>query len=178
MHTRQSLATLTQPRRGGVLLLVVAAFALGLLLGARSAQVTAAHSSEPAAAPSLPAETFDVRTGYPAQVLRVLDGDTFEARMRVWPGLDMTTRVRLRGIDAPELRARCAEERVRAEAARAALEALLAEGGVAIRGVTLDKYGGRVDAEASTRRTPDVSAALMRDGHARGYDGGRRASWC
>jgi endonuclease YncB( thermonuclease family) len=34
-------------------------------------------------------------------VLRVIDGDTFEARIRIWPGHDVTTKVRLRDIDAP-----------------------------------------------------------------------------
>jgi endonuclease YncB( thermonuclease family) len=42
-----------------------------------------------------------VRHAHPAEVLRVLDGDTFEARVRLWPGLDVTTKVRLRGVDAP-----------------------------------------------------------------------------
>ena len=41
------------------------------------------------------------------------------------PGVDITTKVRLRGIDAPELRARCADERRKAEAARDALAAML-----------------------------------------------------
>jgi endonuclease YncB( thermonuclease family) len=122
--------------------------------------------------------TSELRSGYPAQVLRVLDGDTFEARVRVWPGLDITTRVRLRRIDAPEMHARCSDERVKAEAARAALDALLAEGGIGISGVTLDKYGGRIDADASTRKTPDISAAMLSSGLARSYDGGRRGSWC
>ena len=40
----------------------------------------------------------------------------------------MTTKVRLRGIDAPELKARCRAERDMAEAARDALTAILAEG--------------------------------------------------
>jgi hypothetical protein len=53
---------------------------------------------------------------HPAEVLRVIDGDTFEARVHVWPGLDITTKIRLRGIDAPELRAKCAAERTMAEA--------------------------------------------------------------
>ncbi len=38
-----------------------------------------------------------------AQVLHVIDGDTFEARVHLWQGLDITTRIRLRGVDAPEL---------------------------------------------------------------------------
>ena len=85
---------------------------------------------------------------------------------------------RLRDIDAPELQARCADERVKAEVARAALATILAEGDLAISRVGLDKYGGRVDAAASTRNTPNVSAAMRDGGWARSYDGGRRGSWC
>jgi endonuclease YncB( thermonuclease family) len=43
----------------------------------------------------------DVR--HPVDVIRTIDGDTFEAWVHLWPGLDLSTRVRLRGIDAPEL---------------------------------------------------------------------------
>jgi endonuclease YncB( thermonuclease family) len=119
-----------------------------------------------------------VRAAHPAEVLRVIDGDTFEARVHLWPGLDVTTLVRLRGIDAPELRARCSEERVKAEAARDALRAILDQGDVGIAGVTLDKYGGRVVADASTQATPDVSSALLGGGLVRRYAGGRREGWC
>jgi len=133
-----------------------------------------------AAPPALPRadEPQSVRAAHPAQVLRVLDGDTFEARVRVWPGLDITTKVRLRGIDAAELRARCPEERLKAETARDALIALLSEGDVGISGVTLDKYGGRVVASASTHKTADVSAALLQAGLVRRYASGRRETWC
>jgi endonuclease YncB( thermonuclease family) len=44
----------------------------------------------------------------------------------------VTTRVRLRGIDAPELKARCEKEFRMAEAASDALRNLLAEGDVTI----------------------------------------------
>jgi endonuclease YncB( thermonuclease family) len=115
---------------------------------------------------------------YPAEILQVLDGDTFEARVLLWPGLSVTTRVRLRGIDAPELKARCPEERDFAFAARGALQAVLGEGAVGIANVTLDKYGGRVLADVSTTNTTNVSQALLSAGHARRYDGGRRDGWC
>ena len=111
-------------------------------------------------------------------MVRVIDGDTFEARVRVWPGIDVDTKVRLRDIDAPELHARCADELAKAQAARAALETMLAEGGVAISRVGIDKYGGRVDALVATRDTADVSAAMLNGGFARRYNGGRRGSWC
>ena len=67
--------------------------------------------------------------------------------------MDVTTRVRLRGIDAPELHARCDDERVKALAARDALTRILAQGAVGIARVGQDKYGGRVDADVSTART-------------------------
>jgi endonuclease YncB( thermonuclease family) len=117
-------------------------------------------------------------TAYSAEVLKTLDGDTFEARVQVWPGIDITTKVRLRGIDAPELKARCAEERSKAETARHALESILAQGSVAISRVGLDKFGGRVDANVSTQSTPDVGASLLQAGVARSYGGGYRGSWC
>jgi len=96
----------------------------------------------------------------------------------VWPGLSVDTKVRLRGIDAPELHARCADEYAKAQAARAALETILAAGGVTISRVGIDKYGGRVDAAVATRDAADVSAALLNGGWARSYDRGRRGSWC
>ena len=57
------------------------------------------------------------------------------------------------------------------------LQALLNEGEVVISQVGLDKYGGRVVAIASTRKTPDVAAALLQAGLVRPY-GGRRDGWC
>ena len=96
----------------------------------------------------------------------------------MWPGLSVDTKVRLRGIDAAELHARCADEYAKGQAARTALETMLAAGGVTISRVGIDKYGGRVGASVATRDTADVSAALLNGGWARSYDGGRRGSWC
>jgi endonuclease YncB( thermonuclease family) len=133
------------------------------------------------AAPATPPVIANSNTAlgtHPAEVLRVLDGDTFEARVRIWPGLEITTKIRLRGIDAPELKAHCAEERSKAETAREALKTMLAEGGVAVAHVGLDKYAGRVLADAATRTTPDIGTAMLARGLARAYGGGRRESWC
>jgi endonuclease YncB( thermonuclease family) len=161
------------PRPG--LVLAATSFVLGLVAGALIAPAWRGHQ---AIAYASIAGVPGPRTGQPADVLRILDGDTFEARVHVWPGIDITTKVRLRNIDTPELRARCPEERVKAEAAREALRVLLEEGDVMIMRVRLDKYGGRVVAEAGTRMTPDVGAAMIAQGLARPYAGGRRESWC
>ena len=118
----------------------------------------------------------DVR--HPVDVVRTIDGDTFEARVHLAPDLNPTTRVRLRGIDAPELKASCAQELQMAEAATGALRGLLGEGEVTIFNIGPDKYSGRVVADVATRRTGNVSAAMLAAGHARSYDGGHRNGWC
>jgi endonuclease YncB( thermonuclease family) len=69
-------------------------------------------------------------------------------------------------------------ERTMAEAARDALRDMLAEGTVGVSGITLDKYGGRVVADAGTRSIANVSAQLLAKGYARSYDGRRRRGWC
>jgi hypothetical protein len=86
---------------------------------------------------------------HPVDVIRTIDGDTFEARVHLAPGLDPMSRVRLRGIDAPELKASCPEELQKAEAASVA-----------------------------TKKTANVSAALLAAGHVRSYSGGHRIGWC
>ncbi len=99
---------------------------------------------------------------HPVDVIRTIDGDTFVARVHLRPGLDLITRVRLRGIDAPELKASCPQELQLAEAATDALRGLLGEGEVAIFNIGPDKYGGRVVADAATRRTENVSTPCSR----------------
>lgn len=177
MFLRQRL--LSAGPGGAGLLLAAVAFAIGIGAGASIGPVTA-HRSDADPSPSVGsmARSAPERMAHPAEVIRVIDGDTFEARVNLWPGLDITTRVRLRGIDAPELKARCGEERFRAEAAREALREILEQGEVGISHVMLDKYGGRVVADTSTRATPDVSAALLSAGFARRYGGGHRDGWC
>jgi endonuclease YncB( thermonuclease family) len=167
---------------GASVLLAASTFAIGLGIGATIGPVTASRSGNVIAPASAPPATRSpggtARMAHSVEVVRVIDGDTFEARVHLWPGLYTTTRVRLRGIDAPELKARCGEERAKAEAARDALRAMLDQGEVGIARVTLDKYGGRVVADASTHATPDVSGAMLQAGLARAYSGGRRESWC
>jgi len=115
---------------------------------------------------------------YAAEVVRIIDGDTFVARMQTGPGGEVETRVRLRSIDAAELHARCSRELRLALAARAALQRLLADGRVTLSHVGPDKYPGRIDANVATRSTNDISAAMLSGGFARAYDGGRRGTWC
>ena len=51
-----------------------------------------------------------------ALLLAVTDGDTFRARLEVWPGVEVVTAVRLRGIDTPEIKGKCPAEKAAAQA--------------------------------------------------------------
>lgn len=117
----------------------------------------------------------DVRQ--PVDVIRTIDGDTFLARVHQRDGRDLVARVRLRGIDAPEMKASCQDELDKAEAATGALRNLLGQGGVTIYNLGSEKYG-RVLADVATRRTANVSAAMLAGGYARSYNGGHRNGWC
>jgi endonuclease YncB( thermonuclease family) len=155
--------------RRGLPVLAALCFSAGILAGALIVPAGSGATVPPPAAP---------RSGHPAEVLRVIDGDTFEARVAIWPGMQVTTRVRLRGIDAPEMRGNCPGELAKAHAAREALAQLLKQGAVGIANIGQDKYGGRVDADVSTARTADVAAALLARGVVRRYASGRREGWC
>jgi endonuclease YncB( thermonuclease family) len=113
-----------------------------------------------------------------AHLVRVLDGDTVEVLARIWPDHYVETRVRLAGIDAPELRGRCAEESALAERAKARLAALLAGNRLLLADVHYGKYAGRVVARVLTEDGRDVAQILRTEKLARPYAGGRRAHWC
>ena len=112
-----------------------------------------------------------------ATVLSVYDGDTFTARIPVWDNVEVVTAVRIRGIDTPEIRGKCAAEKAAAVKARTRLVELLASGQVSLLHVEPDKYGGRVDADVSVGGSP-VAAVLISEGLARPYTGGTRQGWC
>lgn len=114
----------------------------------------------------------------PAAVVRVVDGDTLTVRAHIWIGQEVETNVRLQGVDTPEIRGRCDDERLRAERAREFTERLTAGGSVILLDVRPDKYGGRIDARVRTSDGVDVSDALIKAGLARVYSGERRSPWC
>jgi endonuclease YncB( thermonuclease family) len=112
-----------------------------------------------------------------ANVERVVDGDTIEVKGAIWLGQSLIIRVRIDGVDAPELEARCAEERKLALAARDFLLRRLQSAPVKLTHVVYDKYGGRVRADVADA-TGDIGHALLEAGLARPYHGERRESWC
>ncbi len=152
------------------------------------------------------AATEPLPESIPATVLRVIDGDTIEVAAHVWLGIEVTARVRLKGIDAPELNAPCAEGRAKARAALALVRRIVGGGQeartgaartgtekgqeartgaartgtdkqVLLGGIEPGKYARRVVARV-TAGAADIAQALLAANLARPYDGGKRQSWC
>ena len=113
-----------------------------------------------------------------ARVIEVIDGDTLAIEARIWLGQGVRVKVRLDGVDTPEKRSRCAAEKAAAQAAKDFLASLIANSEVRLFDVHYGKYAGRVLARVQSSDGTDVAAALIAQGHARAYDGGRRRPWC
>lgn len=119
-----------------------------------------------------------VRGPVEATVLSVTDGDTLFAEARIWPGHTVRVHLRVRGIDAPEMKSRCPSERAAALAARAALKRLIAGMPIEIFNIGGGKYYGRVLADVRTRDGAEVAGVMLSHALVRPYSGGKRLSWC
>jgi endonuclease YncB( thermonuclease family) len=114
----------------------------------------------------------------PARVLGVIDGDTVVVRARVWLGQDIEIRVRLDGVDTPEIKGRCPRERALALKARALVAGMLEGRTITLTEIHYGKFAGRVVARVATESGEDLTRILLKAGLARPYRGGRRLSWC
>jgi endonuclease YncB( thermonuclease family) len=136
------------------------------------------------AAAAAAADAAEVLSGpVPAVVVEVVDGDTLRVRARIWLDQDVTTSVRLAGVDAPEMHGACRREREMARRAQAFVASQLAPAGdhgasVRLRDLRYGKYARRVIARVETAAGLDLGAALLAAGLARPYDGGARTGWC
>jgi micrococcal nuclease len=113
-----------------------------------------------------------------ATVHSVLDGDTFRALALVWPGHTVAVNIRIRGIDAPEMKSRCRLERQAAGRARDALAQMLGAAQVTISNISGAKYYGRVLADVTSADGRDIATELTGLLLVRPYDGGKRRGWC
>jgi endonuclease YncB( thermonuclease family) len=112
------------------------------------------------------------------EIISILDGDTVTVRLKVWIGQSIETSVRIAGIDTPEMRGKCAEERQLATDARAEIIRLLPDNRIRLYNIRLEKYAGRVLAEAKTTDGTDIARHMVEKGFARDYHGARRTGWC
>lgn len=128
--------------------------------------------------PAMPSRAETLAGPFQARVLRVLDGDTFVAEIRLWFGQSVVEHVRIAGIDAPESgrRARCEQEAQSAQRSRQYLAGLIGLQMVELREVRREKYGRTL----ATVRVNGIEVAprMTEMGYARSYSGNRRQGWC
>ena len=110
-----------------------------------------------------------------AEILRVIDGDTILVEARPWPQQRVEVYVRIRGIDAPELKSKCGSVSQAGGNARQALEALTqASGTIQLVNISGDKYFGRVVADVVLPDGRNAGSDLLLAGLVQPYDGGRK----
>ena len=107
-----------------------------------------------------------------AVVVSVYDGDTFTADASPWPGITIRVSVRVDGVDTPEIRGECQEEKDLAIRAREFVQATVGEA-VRLTNVRHGKYAGRVVAEVWVGQQ-NLAELIIREGLGRPYAGGAR----
>lgn len=112
------------------------------------------------------------------QLISVYDGDTFKITQRNWPEVfGKKLNIRVRGVDTPELRGKCRQEKLLAKEAKAFSLRLLANA----RFITLENLKrGKYFRLLADVYIDNVSLAdkLISAGLGRPYEGGRRGGWC
>jgi micrococcal nuclease len=130
----------------------------------------------------LPVEAQNLPDHVPAQVLYVIDGDTFRAQIHIWPDLIIETSIRVARIDTPEKKrgSECEAERQAGYAASAyAKQFLVKNSQVFLSGLKKGKYAGRMIAEVKLADGRNFSDIMLKSGHAIAYDGGKKNKvWC
>ncbi len=113
-----------------------------------------------------------------SKVVSVYDGDTLRVDIDGYPdvvGKNMP--VRIRGIDTPEIRGKCPEEKALAKKSRDFLRLKLAEAKeIELLDVDRGKYFRLLASVYVDGKS--VGKLLISEGMARAYDGGKRLGWC
>ncbi len=111
-----------------------------------------------------------------ARVVSVYDGDTMTVDAEPWPGLTARTKVRVTGVDTPEIRGKCQVEKDMAVRARDFVRSTVGAQ-VQLTSIRLGKYAGRVVADVWVNEQK-LSTLLIAENLGRPYHGGRRQGWC
>jgi len=91
---------------------------------------------------------------------RVIDGDTFDVSASIWLSLAAVERVRLLGVDAPELKTATLEAGL---AAKQFTEHWLAQGPIHLTACKRDSFG-RLLAKVQNEQGEDLAEALIKAG--------------
>lgn len=103
-----------------------------------------------------------------ATPIRTIDGDTFTADARVWPGQTNRETVRVRGVNAPE---RKGETLPAGDASRDFTQAWLSGSEVQLIACARDSFGRLLASVVRTRDSANLADDLVRAGHAVPFKG-------
>ncbi len=114
---------------------------------------------------------------YEAEVIRVVDGDTIDAKISLGFDVYVKKRIRFQGFNAPESRTRDLEEKKRGLAAKDRVIEILKENGnnFLLKSHGVGKYGrclGEIFVE--TLGDDSLQKTLINEGHGVEYNGGKR----
>lgn len=112
-----------------------------------------------------------------SEITSIYDGDTFRATIAGWPPIiGNRISVRVKDIDAPELKGKCEQEKQLARKAKQATVDMLRKGRtIELRNLQRDKYF-RLLADVYVDNQ-SLAAMLLKSGLARPYNGGTKTSW-
>ncbi len=107
-----------------------------------------------------------------AHLVKVVDGDTVLVEAMPWPDNKVSTYVRLRGIDAPELKSKCPTFRKAALRAKEELtDLMVGQDIVSLTAISGDKYFGRVVADLALQDGMRPAQHLLEAGLVEPYQG-------
>lgn len=113
-----------------------------------------------------------------AKVISIYDADTFRVNIEGWPSIvGENISIRVSGIDAPEIRGKCPEEKQAAQRAKQkTVDLITAASNIELKNMVRGKYF-RIVADVYVDGI-NLSNRLVELGHAVAYDGGTKISWC
>ena len=110
---------------------------------------------------------------------RCIDGDTLKVKNNALPDIfGKNLSIRLRGIDAPEMRGKCQQEKELAKKSKDFLHFLVKDDRFTLHNLERDKFF-RVVADVKLSDARNVSDIMLFNNHAVEYDGGKKThNWC
>jgi len=126
---------------------------------------------DPDTIPEVPRQNEEI----PARICRVIDGDTFVALM-CFDGFYFKTRLRLSGIDTPEVRTKNALMKKAGLYVKEQVEKLILNKIVTAKLLCHDKFGGRIVSTVCVDKK-SLAEILLECGMAKIFESGRKIDW-
>ena len=113
-----------------------------------------------------------------SEVTSIYDADTFRVNLDGFsPIIGERIPVCVLGIDTPEIKGKCESEKIKArEAKQFTVEVLRSGKAIELKNIQRGKYF-RILADVYVDGK-NMADGLIKAGHARSYDGGKRLGWC